>query len=435
MNSKDSKINLISATALVISSQVGVGVLTVTSTLSLMGPTSLIGWLISGICAILLAIVFSKLCKDISEEGGIISYVEEAFGSNVSFFIGWSYWVVYSISDVAVTITAAACFCSYIELNSYSLFYFGAFILFIITLVNLCGVVFSTYVELLLTILKCAFLIGIPLGGFTLFNIDNLKNFIPNEKSTLEIMFDSAYVTFWCFIGLESATVVTRFMDQYRTASKAVILGTIIALAVYMLSSIGIMLTVPISILATSASPYIETAKVIWGEKFSIIISVFSFIICIGTLNAGILAGGQIGYIAAKKGIFPVCFIKNNKYGAPYISLVFSLLLMIVLLAMTIDSQLSIYLNHIINISVTNYLFIYVACLFAFLKLSSKKKKFLNYLTLIPLGACLIMLLSNSFKNIMLGLLPIVSGLPIYIWRRSKSSKTIIEDLQEEGTI
>lgn len=96
------KIGFGSALSLVISSQVGSGIFMLPSSLALIGPISLFGWLVSGSFAIFLAILFARLCLDIPKEGGASSYVEAAFGKTLAFFTAWVYWLVYSISDTAV---------------------------------------------------------------------------------------------------------------------------------------------------------------------------------------------------------------------------------------------------------------------------------------------------------------------------------------------
>ncbi|MGV2433321.1 MAG UNVERIFIED_CONTAM: amino acid permease [Rickettsiaceae bacterium] len=72
---KSHKLGLWRVTALVIGSQVGVGVFMLPATLAPFGIYALYGWAASAFGAILLAIVFGKLCRNIPKAGGPHVYV------------------------------------------------------------------------------------------------------------------------------------------------------------------------------------------------------------------------------------------------------------------------------------------------------------------------------------------------------------------------
>ncbi|MBL4819338.1 MAG: amino acid permease, partial [Deltaproteobacteria bacterium] len=94
--------------ALVIGCQIGSTVLISPAVLAPFGYFAFTGWLISGLGAISLAMVFARLCGWFPRTGGTHVYALEAFGSATGFFTGWTYWVVSWASTTAVIVATVA---------------------------------------------------------------------------------------------------------------------------------------------------------------------------------------------------------------------------------------------------------------------------------------------------------------------------------------
>ena len=96
------KIGFWAVFALVTGSQIGSGILMLPVSLAPYGMYSLIGWGVSGLGAILLALVFANLCSRYPRTGGPHAYVQEAFGNVAGFFTGWTYWLISWVSTPIV---------------------------------------------------------------------------------------------------------------------------------------------------------------------------------------------------------------------------------------------------------------------------------------------------------------------------------------------
>ena len=71
------KLNFWAVFALVVSSQIGSGIFVLPLTLSPYGFYSFFAWIISGLGAISLALVFAKLCASFPKASGLHIYVKE----------------------------------------------------------------------------------------------------------------------------------------------------------------------------------------------------------------------------------------------------------------------------------------------------------------------------------------------------------------------
>lgn len=423
------KIGFWSVFALVTGSQIGTGVFMLPASLASFGLYGLAGWIISALGAIALSLVFAYLCSRFPHTGGPHVYVNKSFGSNIAFFIGWTYWVISWVSTTAVVVTSV----------SYLKFFIGdcapstylileLLLLLAITLLNLRGVKAAGGIELLLTALKFAPLLIISLSSLYFFN---LENFTMSKEVTSfslsQILGQVTLLTFWGFIGLETATTTAESVENpSKTIPKAIILGTSCVALLYFINSLAIMGLINGQDLSVSNAPYVDAAQVIFGGRWDLITSIIAALVCIGTLNAWVLTSGQIALGLAKDGLMPLFFAAKNKNEAPLWGLTVSSLGIVPLLFLTSNHNIATQITSIIDFSVISFLFIYLVCSLALLKLLIVEKNF-NFLTiisvLISLIFCLWVVYETALKTLLISALFTISGLPTYLlWYRKKSA-------------
>ena len=138
-------------------------------------------------------------------------------------------------------------------------------------------------------------------------------------------------------------------------------------------------------------------------------------------MNAWILTSGQIAFRAARENLFPAICGKENRYGAPYVSLLIAMFGTILILFTTLSDDLIEQIKTVIDIAVTAFFFVYLSCMLAFLKLFGKTQPVYGVISLIGAGFCLWMILTASLLNMVVSFAVILSGLPVYLWHNRKS--------------
>jgi len=423
------KIGFWSVFALVIGSQIGSGVFLTPAELAPYGIYSLGGLAIASIGAIALALVFAQLCAWFPQTGGPHVYVEHAFGKTAAFFTGWTYWVISWVSSTVLIIGAIRYLTPFIgELPPTITIALQIALLAAITLLNFFGVQAAGRAEFILTVLKIAPLLTIPLLGLAYFSSNNfVVDTTVAHLSTTGLLSQAAVLSMWGFIGVESATTPAGSVENpTRTIPLAVITGTTCTALLYLLNSVGIMGVIPGSELMRSNAPYVDAVKYIIGGNWHLLISVLAAIICIGSLNAWMLTSGQIALGLAQDGLFPRWFGKKNSYDAPFWGLAASALGIIPFLLLSAQQGLAHQINVIINYSVTGFLFVYALSCLAFLKLlfkragsSSGKIVSLIY-GLFACTFCCWTIAQSSLTSIAVASLFTLSGLPFYVHYRCK---------------
>lgn len=419
------KIGFWSIFALVTGSQIGSGVFMLPASLAPFGLYALVGWIISGIGAIALALVFARLCSWFPKTGGPHVYVKEAFGSAVGFFTGWTYWVISWVSTTVVIIASVGYLTPLIGVHSsmVNVILEIALLLFI-TLLNFRGVSAAGRVEFLLTILKIIPLCIIPLLALFYIDINNFS--VDATVASLpisQLLSRVTLLTLWGFIGLESATTPAESVENpSKTIPLAIVAGTICVALLYLVNSLAILGIIPGAQLMHSNAPYADVSRFIFGGNWHLVISVIASIICIGTLNAWTLTSGQISLGLAQDGLMPALFGRKNKYDAPFWGLAISCMGIILLLILTANKSLASQVLTIIDFSVTAFLFVYALCCVAFFKILLQKKenfkdKIVSMLYVSAAFAfCSWVIYETPVSIILIASLFTVSGLPFYLY-------------------
>ena len=422
------KIGFFAIFALVISSQIGSGIFMLPVSLAPYGMYSLVSWIISGLGAISLSLVFALLCAKFPETGGPHVYVKHAFGPTAAFFIGWTYWVISWVSTTAVIVASIGYLTPLFNKDIQDVRLFLELLLFtIITLINLRGVTAAGCVELVLMIIKITALLAIPAAALLFFD---KSNFIVSEEiSNLTIsqaLARSTLLTLWCFVGLESATAPAGSVkNPSKTIPRALVLGTICVAAIYFINSLSIMGLINGNDLITSKAPYVDAIKLILPGSWCLIISVIAFIVCVSSLNAWVLASGQVALGLAEDKLMPQFFTKRNKYDSPFWGIIISSIGTSILLVLTSNSNFAKQITSIIDFSVVSFLFVYLACSLAFLKVIIEEKNYFKFLIgIIAITFCCWIIFETSINTLLIASLFTVSGIPVYLFSKPQLQAT-----------
>lgn len=417
------KIGFWSLFALVTGSQIGSGIFMLPANLAPFGLFGLLGWVISGIGAIALALVFAKLSGWFPQTGGPHVYAQKAFGPMAGYFTGWTYWVVSWVSTTAVIVATVGYLSPLFGPFSPDMMLFLQICLLgAVTWLNLQGVYAAGRVEFVLTLLKFIPLIALPILGFFYFNSENIQITTAAASMTTPHMISHVVLlTLWGFIGLESGTTPADSVENpSKTIPKAIVLGTIAVAGIYLFNSIGLLGAMPSSQLALSKAPYADVTQYLLGGQWYLLISLIASILCVGTLNAWALTSGQIALGLSQDKLIPAFFGKTNRRGAPYISLLISACGIVPLLFLTTHSSLADQIATIIDFSVTAFLFVYVVACLAFFKILLKQPKLSIapwIYGLIALSFCLWILSETSLSTLCIAALFTLSGIPILLLR------------------
>ena len=314
------------AVALVMGNMIGSGIFLLPASLAPYGGLSLIGWLVSAGGALLLATVFARLSRIDPAAGGPYAYTRRAFGDLPGFLVAWGYWIAIWTALAAL----AVAFIGYLspffpQLVERPIVAAAASIgaVWALVIVNIIGVRTAGWVQVATTGLKLLPLIGVSLFG--LLHFDSSHFFVAQRetRSLMSAVPAVVTLTLWAFTGLESATVPAgSIRDPDRTIPRATMVGTILAAAIYILSTVGVMSLLAPAQLGTSAAPFADAARTLGGNWAASAVAAGAAISCFGALNGWTLLAGQLPLAVARDGLFPSLFAKVSARETPVAGLI-----------------------------------------------------------------------------------------------------------------
>lgn len=419
--------------SLVVGNMVGSGIFMLPASLAIYGSLGLIGWLLSSLGAICLALVFSRLSQQFPKTGGPYAYAKEAFGDFVGFQMAWSYWIGAWAGNAAVS-TAFVSYMSYffpiLKMNSTFGFLLAFSAIWFFTLLNSLSFRSTGIAQVAFTAMKVIPLVLISIFGIFYIKPSYFLPFNPTDKPALDGIIAAAALTLYAFLGLESATVPAEQVQNPRqTIPRATLIGTLLSAGIYLWSTVILFGVVSREELMNSNAPFAAAGEVIFGSWAGALIAGCAALAAFGTLNGWILLQGQIPFAAASDGLFPKIFAKKSSRGTPLFGLVISSFLVSVLLLFNYNASLVEQFTVIVNLTTFTILlpYLYSAAADWYFIISkrdfSSKAKLLraSFSTAVGFIYTLLIVIGCGQEIVFWGMMWIFLGFPVYAFMRKKT--------------
>lgn len=417
--------------SLVIGNMIGTGIYILPASLANFGPVSLLAWIYTSVGALFLALTFTHLTKRFPKTGGPYVYCKEAYGPLAGFVVAYTYWLSNLVSIAALAVAGVGYLGFLIPLfNSNSPTYSALAsvtleigIVWLFTGINLVGIHAAGVVQLFITVIKISPLLLISFFGIRYIHPENFIHLATNHESTFSVISSAAAITFWAFLGLESATVPAENTQGYRDIYKATVYGTLVTSIIYIISCIILMGVLSTNELQHSQFPFAQAATHLFGSTGGWILTFCAVISGLGSLNVCVLLQGQIVFAAARDHLFPKRFAKLSKHDVPIAGQLLSSGIVTLFLIFTVSPSLLQQFNHIALLAAMLTLTTYFASALAELKFVLLERQSTFQLLasktfLIPFFAAAYSLwMISSFSQVFLlaGMIVFAIAAPIYL--------------------
>ncbi|MDR0392942.1 MAG: amino acid permease [Puniceicoccales bacterium] len=424
-NNAASKIGFLGLVSMVIGAQLGASAFLMPAQMAQFRTVGLGGWCLGCLGAILITLVFSLLCIKTTKVGGPHIYARMFFGEKIGFFVTWVYWCgAWACNPIVISIAVNYLMSITGVLSSMEKLALEIIIVVLLTLLNTRGIKVTSNVEVVLTIIKIIPLIVVPIIALTRINLENFAELTPANATVADTLIKATILSFWGFVGLEEGTSPASVVNNPRkTIPLAIVFGTACVAMICILNTVAAFGVIHPAQLENEAAPFAKILLILFGGTYNNLIGIITFLICIGSLNAWVFFSGQIAQSAAKENIFPEVFAKSNDRGAPGYALWASAVGTIVILVLQKSSLFADKINAFLDMSIVVYITLYMTTILAHMKFmrQTKEKSVLqvSISTLALIFCCFVLYNSDWFNFSALGIM-IVSGIPIYFFRRRK---------------
>lgn len=358
------KIGLIPVTLMVAGNMMGSGIFMLPANLAAVGSIALIGWIVTIVGALALALVFAKLALIDPAAGGPYAYTRKAFGDYMGFQTNLIYWLANVVGNVALA-TAGIGYLSgfFPALHDPLTFAFAQIaVIWLFTYFNILGPNIVGRVQSFTTILALFPILATALIGWFWFNAETFTaSWNVSGQSNTSAVMSTLTFTLWAFIGVESASVSAAVVkNPRRNVPIATVAGVLLAAVAYVLSSSVIMGMIPNPELITSSAPFADAARVALGDTAANVVALCAALGCLGSLAGWTLLVGQSAKAAADDGLFANVFARTNSRGVPSAGLLIVAVIMSVQVLATMSPTASEQFGKIASVAVIMTLLPYI---------------------------------------------------------------------------
>ncbi|WP_084040148.1 basic amino acid/polyamine antiporter [Demequina sp. NBRC 110053] len=339
-------------TAMVVGTMIGAGVYSLPS--SFAGSTgvygALVAWAVAGGGMLALALVFQRLATVRPDlDSGIFAYAKAGFGDYVGFLSGFGYWTSACVANVTYWVLIASTVGTiapvFGEGDTVAAFALGTVGIWVFHLIIQRGVRRATLINGLATVAKLVplalFIVVIAFSGFSWNTFtDNLAG-DPSLGSLGDQVRATMLVTVFVFIGIEGASVYSRWSKRRKDVGRATVLGFLSVLAIFVsvtMLSYGVLPRAELAELRQpSAAAVLEAAVGTWGAWA---ISIGLVVSVLGAYLAWSLLAVESLYMTARSGDAPRFLDHVSTRGVPTRALLATSLVtqLFLLIAMTAES-------------------------------------------------------------------------------------------------
>ncbi len=385
-------------------------------TAGLLGPASLLAWLLAGVLATLLALTLAECARLVTEVGGPYAYASQAFGPFPGFLAGWSMWIA-ELSALPVFAIAFTNYLGYfVALDAIATHVVRIAFLVVLTLINVISVRLAGRVNDALTALKLAPLVILVVGGlaYMAFHVgdvaDHLTPFAPFGFHN----FPAALVlVVWAYVGFELATVPAgEVQNPSRTIPRALATGLLIVTVFYLSTNVVLYSLVDHEALASSKTPLVLVGKVIFGSAGGVLLAAGAMLSVSGSDESDMLGASRLGYAMAAEGMLPHGLATvHPRFQTPYVALISQSAIAI---ALTFVNQIA----DLISFAVFNLAFSFLLCSLALFRLHRGSPPQSVWRRLLPFAGAAIaagLMIATGRQDKITGALVLAAGSAIYI--------------------
>lgn len=270
-------------------------------------------WVVGGVIALAGAFCFAELGSNRPKVGGGYVYLRDAFGPLPAFLYGWTLLLIIATGAIAaVAVTFARYFAALTGLPDGWITPTAVAAILLLSAINYVGVRAGSLTQNAFTVIKLVALGTLIVVGFM------ASGGTPTATASVTPAADTSTVTgFIAVVGVallpvlfsyggwqQTNFVAEEIVDPERTLPKALVLGVVGVVAVYVLANMVYVKVLGVGALAASQAPAADVMRASLGPAGAAFISAGIAASTFGFLNLVILVSPRVYQAMANDGVF-----------------------------------------------------------------------------------------------------------------------------------
>ncbi len=320
------RLGLWSAVAVLVGSTIGSGIFRVPSTVAAdvgtVGAMILL-WVLGAAIALFGALTLAELAALFPRSGGIYVFLREAYGPLPAFLFGWTELLVIRPSALGgIAVLFAEYVRTFVPLGEAGVKWVAAGAILLLATANILSVRWGALVQNASTVAKGAALVGLAAVAFLFGDgaVGALASPIEWEPLTWGGFGIALVAVMWAYDGWADLTFMAgEVKDPARTLPRALLGGTAIVIAIYLVVNAAYMYVLPVEEMAGKPLVAADAARTVFGQAGAAIVAAMVMLSAFGALNGSTMTGPRIFYAMAEDGLFfrPVAAV-HPRFRTPF---------------------------------------------------------------------------------------------------------------------
>ena len=288
-------------------------------------------WVVGGLLSLLGALTYGEMGAMDGGSGGLYSYLRDAFGPFPAFLYGWTLLLVLATGSVATLAAAAAnYFGEFVTLGPLAKKLFSVGVIAVLGVINVLGTRKSANLQNVATGIKVTAIIVmsgllIALGGGGAAADATPSATAPSFMAGAGV---AVIAVLWAYEGWQYTTFAAgEALDPQRSFPRALITGTIILIALYVLANIAYVAALGGARVAASERVAAEAVTTVVGPAAGRLVAAAIMISMFSAALSVVITAPRVYYTMARDGLF---FSKlaevHPRYGTPAFAIIVSTL-------------------------------------------------------------------------------------------------------------
>ncbi len=316
--------------AIIVGGAVGVGILRTPGTIAGLvqyAPLIFLAWGLAGVYALLQANNLAELAAALPRSGGSYVFARRALGPYGGFLVGWSDWL-------ALTVAAAYLPLAFAEYSARLLpvlagrepqVAVGALATFVA--LQLAGIRSGSRAQEVVSLVKAVALLAFVAACFTVPGVSGPAPYAASAAApatggvTLVAFAGALQLVIGAYGGWYSAAFFGEEQtDPGRNIPRALLVGVLFVMAIYLLMNAAYLHVLPIPELAASTLPAASAMQRVFGGNSDRLVTALALVVLLGIVNALVMIAPRTLFALARDGLFFQRAASVNRGGTPAVA-------------------------------------------------------------------------------------------------------------------
>ncbi|MBV8880676.1 MAG: amino acid permease [Planctomycetaceae bacterium] len=317
-------------TALIIGITIGSGIFRKPYTLAglVPSPMLILGlWAAFGVISICGALAIAELSSMMPKTGGVYVYLRAAYGDSAAFVYGWVYLLVATPATVGALATFfAELFAGVFGVSMGYVPLIAAVTLVLLSIANLMGAQFGTWIGNLFTSIKIGALLMLAVVSF--FLVDGSFGHLaaaPDARLDLGKLGQAAASVIWAYDGWVAVSMITgEVVAAEKLMKRIIVAGMLTIVGLYLVANVGYFHAMSLADMAEAKGGVPQTIMSrLMGKGGAALIGACIMCSVFGALNGNVMTKPRVSYALSRDGLtFGFLGKAHPRWATPYAAII-----------------------------------------------------------------------------------------------------------------